>query len=280
MAGSRETTASIRVVLFRRYPIRFILKIHALTELRPLFLYEKFPTSTPGLNGGNAEFYGVQGRLALTDQWSVVLNKFGFVSFHPNETVPGLIESGTGFAEVSIGPKWTFYRNQQTRTVAAFGTNFNFAVGDSHVYQNVGSLSIDPYLTFGQSFGKTSYGSFNFLGQTGFDVSVDSQRSSYFHSSLHLDYDVANLNKFYPTVELNYFYYTHKGGTNNFSFEGGDLFNFGSSNLTSKDTLTMATGMRYKFNEHYQIGGYFEFPLTSQKMLNDYRIGLDFIIRY
>ena len=238
------------------------------------------PTSTPGLNGGNAEFYGIQGRLAFTDQWSLVLNKFGFVSFHPNETVPGLIESGTGFAEVSIGPKWTFYRNQQTRTIAAFGANFEFAVGDSKVYQNTGTLSIDPYLTFGQSFGKSSYGSFNFLGQLGYSFAIDSARSDYFHTSLHLDYDVANLSKFYPTLELNYFNYTGRGKSNDFSFEGGDLFNFGSTSLASKDTLTMATGLRYKFNEHYQVGGYFEFPLTSQKMLLDYRIGLDFIIRY
>ena len=53
------------------------------------------------------------------------------------------------------------------------------------------------------------------------------------------------------------------------------LFNFGSSSLTyGRDLFTTAVGLRYKFTENFQTGIAVEFPLTSQKALQESRVSI------
>src|SRR5439155_5685671 len=94
----------------------------SLTEVRPIFLYQTIPGSNPLFRGGNAEFFGLQARLAITDCWSVVINKLGGVSINPGSDSP--LPGDTGFSEFWIGPKFTFLRNQETGTIAAAGVTF------------------------------------------------------------------------------------------------------------------------------------------------------------
>ncbi len=135
----------------------------SLTEVVPLFIVQKNQKSD---GGGNSEFYGVQARLALNEQWSIVMNKLGVVSLNPSDPIDGY-DKKTGFAEVDIGPKWTFYRNECSRSAAAVGLTLELPVGSSDVHQNTGTLGLDPYITYGQTFGRTSYGSFDFIGEAG-----------------------------------------------------------------------------------------------------------------
>ncbi len=212
----------------------------ALTEVRPIFIYQTAPNSNPVFAGGHSEFFGLQARVALTDRWSIVMNKLGWVSLHPNDPIEG-VSSQTGFAEVDIGPKWTFYRCESTGTILATGLTFQIPTG-SAADQNTGSLGLVPYITFAQNFGRNwlqSYGSFNFMAEAGYNFSVDDQRSEYFQTSLHLDYDVANLHRIYPLVELNWFHMTKRGDARDLTFEGNDLVNFGSRDVTNRDLLTM-----------------------------------------
>lgn len=110
---------------------------------------------------------------------------------------------------------------------------------------------------------------------------MDDKRAEFLHASLHLDYDVLNAHRWYPLLEMNYFYYTKNGrNTTLTDFDGVDLANFGSSNVGNRSFLTIAPGLRYKFNENIQVGGAVEFPLTSQKELEDFRVTLDVIFRY
>jgi hypothetical protein len=250
----------------------------ALTELRPLFIYDKAPSNNL-LHGGNAEFYGLQGRLAFNECWSLVINKLGFVTLNPGHDSP--LSSHTGFAEFWLGPKYTFLRNDQTGSVAAVGLTLETPIGGSKVYQNIGDLGLDPYITYGQTFLRSSYGAFNFVGELGYSFAVDNKRAEFFHTSLHLDYDIANLHRFYPLLELNWFYYTQSGKVNAFGFEGTDLFNFGSTGVSGTSFVDLALGFRYKFSENVQLGMYFEFPVSDKsKSVSDYRFGLDMIFRY
>ena len=247
----------------------------SLTEIVPLFIIQKNQKSD---GGGNAEFYGVQGRLALNEQWSIVMNKLGFVSLNPSSSSG--FSSDTGFAEVDLGPKWTFWRNESYRNAAAVGLTLQLPVGSGRVFQDTGTLGLDPYITYGQTFGRTSYGSFDFVGETGYDFAADNRRSEFFHASLHLDYDVANLHRIYPLLEMNGFYYTTHGKDANLNFEGADLVNFGADTGGHPDLLTIAPGVRYKFNEWSSVGAAVEFPLTQNKVAQDTRFTLDFILRY
>jgi hypothetical protein len=253
----------------------------SLTEIRPIFIYQSAPNNNPLFHGGNAGFFGVQGRIALNQQWSIVLNELGFVWLNPKNG-DDVLSSDTGFAEVRIGPKWTFCRDDNAGFVAATGLTFEIPVGSDRVFQNTGNLGLDPYITVAKNFGRlpNSWGSFNVIGEAGYSFAVDSQRAEFLHGSLHLDYDVANLHRFYPLIEFNWFHYTKGGRRTNLGFEGADLVNFGSSSVGNRDYVTFAAGMRYKWSEAIQIGGAVEWPISKEKGINDFRVTLDMIFRF
>ena len=233
----------------------------ALTEVRPIFLLQGTPSKSAG-HGGDIEFLGLQARLAVSDQIDIVISKLGWIweDAHNNPAIP----PHSGFAEFDFGPKFTFLRKEET--VAAAGLTFQIPAGAARVYQDTGSLSLVPYFTVAQNFGRTSYGSFNAMGTMAYAASVDSERSDYLYTGLHLDFNVANANKIYPLVELNWTHYT-TGGNNaaTSGFEGGDLFNLGSDHISGHNNLTVAFGARYKFSEAMQLGSTFEFPLVGTK---------------
>jgi hypothetical protein len=250
----------------------------SLTEIKPLFFFQTIPNSQPLFKGGNAEFYGVQGRLAVTDRLSFVFNELGGVSINPGDS--SALKSQTGFAQMSLGPKYTFLRSPETQTIAAAGLNFQIPSGPAKVYQDTGTLSLVPYVSGAQNFLRSSYGSFNVMETFGYSFSIDSKRSEFLYNSLHLDYDVANLHRIYPLVELNWFDYTRAGTERNLNVEGRDLANIGSRGVSGRNELSIATGLRYKFSERAQVGLAAEFPLNGNRDLQDFRLTIDFIFRY
>lgn len=250
----------------------------ALTEVRPIFFYQSIPSSNWIYRGGNAEFFGLQARLALTENWSVVINKLGWVSINPGGD--SLAPSETGFSEFWIGPKWTFLRDADCGRAVATGVTFQIPTGDPKVFQDTGKLSVMPYITAAQNFGRTSYGSFNVMDTAGYNFRTDNTRSEYFVNSAHLDFDVLNLHRIFPLVELNWFYYTRSGKANAFAFEGADLVNYGSTDVNGRNNLNLATGLRYKFSEHFQAGAAVEFPLVGTRDINAFRMTFDLVFRF
>jgi hypothetical protein len=252
----------------------------SLTELRPIFIYQSVPKGTY-FGGGNIEFFGVQGRVAFTDWLSLVINKLGGVWTHPgSDAWADFAGNRSGFAELDIGPKVTFIRSEQSGTLGAVGLTFQIPVGSQDVYQNTGTLSLVPYLSMGQNFWRTSYGSMNVMGTLGYTFSTDNKRSEAFFTSLHLDYDVGNLHHFYPLIELNWTHYAKNGSVRDIDFEGLDLFNLGAMQVNGHDTLTLAGGFRYKFSEYVQLGTGIEFPVAGKKDLLNFRWTIDMIFRY
>jgi len=251
----------------------------SLTEIRPIFMLQGTPGNTPFLHGGTIEFFGAQARLALTDRLSFVVNKIGWDWINVREPADG-IESGNGFSELWLGPKYTFLRNECTHTLGAAGVTFQIPAGSGAVFQDTGDLSVAPYVSLAQRFFQTSYGTFDAMGTLGYTFS-DNERAEYLYFNTHLDYDVANLHKIYPLIELNWIHYTTAGqNLPAIGFEGGDLFNLGTRGQSGKDNLTLALGARYKFTEWAQIGSTIEFPIIERKDLMQYRWTIDLIFRY
>src|SRR5262249_39069224 len=157
--------------------------------------------------------------------------------------------------------------------VGAVGLTFEVPWGSSKVFQNTGSLGLDPYITLAKNWRLGGGdGSVNFIGEGGHNFAPDRSRSEVLPGSPALECNIANANKFFPLIELNWFHYTQQGNKTDLGTEGADQFNFGSSTLQGgRDFLTLAGGLRYKCNEHIQLGGAFEFPVTSQKLITDFR---------
>jgi hypothetical protein len=252
----------------------------ALTELRPIFMYQSIPHKNYAFAGGSLEYFGVQGRVALTQSVSIVMSKLGGIWVQPGGgAIPPYAGDHSGFADIDIGPKWTFLRNERSGTLGAVGLWFEIPTGDKSIGESEG-LSLYPFLTMGQNFGRSSYGSFNVLGEIGYSFGVDNKPSDFFATSLHLDYDIGNLHKIYPLLELNWRYYTENGKERVQTFEGGDLINFGATEISGRNNLTLAPGVRYKFNENAQFGTALEFPVVGTKDLLNFRWTIDFIWRY
>jgi hypothetical protein len=250
----------------------------SLTELRPIFIYQGIPGRQPDFQGGHISYFGTQARVAFTDRWSLVVNKFGGIAVSPSNN--SVFDSKTGFAEIWLGPKFTFYRGEETGSIAATGLQFQLPVGSQTAFQNTGTLSLVPYLSYGQNFLRDfRLGSFNFLASTGYAFSVNQQRSDYYYLSAHLDFDAGNLHRFYPLMELNWIVNTTRGNSVPIGAEGRDLVNFGGQ-AAGSGLLTMALGGRVKISECAQIGAAFEFPLAGRKDFFQYRFTLDFILRY
>lgn len=244
----------------------------SLTEVRPIFSYQSVPGDQ---GGGNIIFFGTQARLSITDRLSVVLNELGFLS----GDIAGA--GATGFAEVKLGPKYTFLRNTDTGTVGAVGLTFEIPAGGANVFQNTGTLSIDPYLSIGQTLGLGSgWGSVNLLGTTGYSFSVDDKRAEFYYLNFHVDYNIAGLNTIYPLFEMNWIHYGNTPNSRPLDFEGAYLINLGSSLRPTSDWLSVAPGLRYRFSENVFAGFAAEFPLLKEKGLADYRLIFDVIFRF
>jgi hypothetical protein len=250
----------------------------SLTEVRPIFFYQTIPNANSLFRGGNAEFFGLQARVALTENWSFVMNKLGGVWINPGDNSP--YPSEGGFSELWLGPKWTFLRNSDTGTVVAAGVTFEIPTGPAKVFQDTGKLSVVPYITAAQNCFRTQYGSVNFMDTFGYSFRCDGERSDFLYNSFHVDYDVANLHKIYPLLELNWFHYTRAGGERFLDFEGRDFANIGSRFVNNRNNLSLAIGMRYKFSEAVQAGLATEFPLNGTRDMLGFRLGLDLIFRY
>jgi hypothetical protein len=249
----------------------------SLTEIRPIFIYQETPTKNAVFHGGDIEYFGVQARVAFTERLSLVVSELGWIWDEPHGGRPDF-EPGSGFAEVHLGPKYTFYRCEQTGTIAAAGLTFEIPAGDRKTFQDTGNLSLVPYITAAQSFGRTSYGNFNAMGTLGYDFGVDNARSDHLFLNLHLDHDFAHI--FYPFIEMTWYYYAQNGKREDINFEGRDLFNFGAEHVSGHSEVDLALGTRYRMNDHVQFGGAFEFPLTSDKDLMAWRLTFDVIFRY
>jgi hypothetical protein len=251
----------------------------SLTEVRPIFMYQSTPGSNYIFHGGDVEWFGTQARLALTDRLSFVISELGFIWLEPHNHIDGF-QPHTGFSELHLGPKYTFIRSEDTGTLLAGGLTFAIPAGPGKVFQDTGTLSLVPYFSLGQNFWRTSFGSFNFLTTMGYSAGMDTRRTDYFFGSYHLDFDLFNAHKIYPLIELNWFHYGAAGNYRPITFEGRDLVNFGAHGVSGSDNLSMALGARYKFAEWAQTGIAAEFPINAPHMLQDFRLTIEFILRY
>jgi len=86
----------------------------ATTEIRPIYAYHGISNDFV-TGGGDAQVAAVQLRVALSDRWSLIATKDGYVWLSPDSVVP----HNNGWANLAAGVKYTFYRDPERRAMAA-----------------------------------------------------------------------------------------------------------------------------------------------------------------
>ena len=102
--------------------------------------------------------------------------------------------------------------------------------------------------------------------------------SELFYWSNHFDYYVGH--SWYFLGEVNWYDFLNSGNRLNADFEGGDLFNLGSTDVAGNDLVTGALGMKYKPSCNSEVGVAWEIPLTERRDVLENRLTVDWIWRY
>jgi hypothetical protein len=237
-----------------------------LTEARAIYLNHNVPAAA---GGGDIQLMAVQLRAALTERLSLVASKDGYVI-----STNDLIDDG--WVDVSAGLKYNLFTDPVAQRLLSAGFHYEMPVGTPKTLQGNGDGEFHAYLSGGAEI--FEYG--HWISGSGFRLPSDpSAESSMWYWSNHFDYEVAD--GWYALTEVNWFNWIGAGTNPALAgVEGGDLFNFGSVGVAGNDIVTQAVGLKYKRNNHRELGAAYESPLTDRKDVLDGRFTLDWIFRY
>ena len=260
------------------------------TQLHPIFMYQSLPSSVNTTLGnldvdGDFQLYALQLEYALSDQFSLVALKDGYIDLNPDST----LSEETGFANLAAGFKWAFLYDPAEEFAVSLTTQVEIPTGNSDVFQGTGDGAIIPSLSL-----LKLYDRFQFSDTLGIRIPFDQdEESTTMFFSAHLSYALTD--RIFPLIEFNYFHVLDEGdGGRRFNdqvggavpavaeFEGGDLINLGASNASSNRSLaTLGLGLRFRATDNIDLGAAYEFPLTDDKdNLMDSRITIDLVYRF
>mgnify|MGYP006165351231 CR=1 FL=1 len=261
------------------------------TSVHPFFMYNALPdvvnTELGALPvGGQYEVIAVQVEVALSDTFSIIAVKDGYIDFEADET---LSSDESGIGDIAAGVKWVFHKDEEAGLLFSARTVIELPLGDDDVWQGNGDGTIAPAVSVLKIAGKSQV-----VGTLGFIQPFDTgAESSEFYTAWHLSHALTD--RVSPLVELNYFRVISEGdGETQFSnhvdggvpgvaqFEGGDLVNLGASNADkNEDLVTLAAGARVRVTDSIDLGGVYEIPLTDdENSLMDHRITVDAVFRF
>ena len=259
------------------------------TQAHFFFMQQNLPSSLSTTLGklpvgGDFQVYALQLELALNERFSLVAAKDGYIDFNPDAT----LSKANGWANLSAGFKYAFLYRPEDALAAAFNLQIEAPTGNTDVWQGEGDGVAVPSVSFLKLHNR-----WQFAGNLGFKIPFDGDaESSTFHYNAHLSYALTD--RFSPLLEVNYFRVLDEGdGGRRFdhqvdglvpgvaTFEGGDLVNYGASNVSNKDLVTLGAGFRYRLTDNFDVGAAYEIPLTEEEEnLMDSRITIDATFRF
>jgi hypothetical protein len=200
------------------------------TDVRLWYAYHSFPESI-ALNGGHANVYAAQIRVALTDQLQLVAYKDGYTDLDS-----GLIQE-SGWNDLAAGLKWNFVQDYKDDLYLAVGAGYQFAVGDAKVLQNDQEARL--WFSINKGFGPLHLGgTVNYLIATGDEDALGNSDRLFWH--LHADYFV---NKYFsPVVEASGFHVVNEGDNKPLPFSGADVLTLGGGD----DVIVGAVGFEVR----------------------------------
>jgi hypothetical protein len=227
------------------------------SDLRAVYVYHDFPKSS-AIDGGNAQVYAAQVRLALTDRLQLVAYKDGWVDLDS-----GLV-SDEGWNDLAAGLKYKFLEDWDRDLHAAVGLGYEIGLGDDEVLQKDDELRL--WASANQGFEALHLGgTVNLLIPTGSEDALgDSTRLIW-----HLHADLWTCPWFSPVVELNGYHTLDEGDNTPLPFSGVDVANLGGGQ--SEDVITAAFGGEVRVIDDLALRFAYETPLTKNDDLYGYR---------
>lgn len=248
-----------------------------LTEIRPIFVNHWVP-STVGNGvpaGGTIQLLAFQFRVALTERLSLIGVKSGYIWDNTDGAVDTLLDSG--WASLTAGLKYNFYRDTERGTLASAGATYEIPIGSSKALQTVGDGEFHMFVTAGQ---RLLDGNAHIMSAFGWRVPSDGYlQTESLHWSNH--FDVKLTEKVYLLSEIAWWHWVDSAdGGIALGAAGQDLFNLSANDVTGNNLVTQNIGMKYKPSRNREYGIAYEFPLTSFKDFQASRLQLDMIFRY
>ncbi len=279
------------------------------TEIRPIYVYHNLPNTFPAsgtIGGGDVHIVAVQARIAVTDRFSFIATKDGYIWLRPEEDVRVLgedvVTKKNGFANLAAGAKYALYYDPAQRAMATLGLRYEIPLGDKGVLQGKvfkfnnaaadvstrGGGVMNPFLS-----GLWGIDQFHLMAYTGGRIALNDADSSFFDLSLHADYQIGNL---YPLIEMNWVQVVNGGDRLQpvtdalgikFKQEGFDFFNLGAPDAEGSGVVTLAFGARYRILDGLDLlgktggldlGSAFETPLTNPGDTFGWRVTTDLVL--
>ncbi len=255
------------------------------TEVRPIYMYQSISDDVPlpglgPLGGGSINLVAVQLRIALTDRLGFIATKDGWADVN-FKIRPLLNLDDDGFANLAFGFKYALISDPKQGALVTAGLTYEAPTGRLKAgplwLQGNGDGFINPFITGAESFGKAGI-----QAMAGAKFALDGDKNvSWFNYSLHLDYEV--IDNFFPLVEFNGFVPFNEPDQPpapgfNFNFDGLDLVSIGGTN--PQPVLTFAAGGRYRVTDNVLVGVAYEFPLTDDEDILDWRLTADMVVHF
>ena len=240
------------------------------TEIRPIYIYHKISDDFV-TKGGAANVYAMQLRYAVDDRLGIIATKDGYVDLNTDEVLP----DQSGFADLAVGAKYAFYRDDVNGRIASFGLRYEIPVGEEEIFQGQEKGAFNPFVSVAYAVGPV-----NMMVGTGFRLAVNGNDSSFYDLDLHFDTKVGS---FHPVLEFNVYNVIDAGNRLPIPDEGEDFFNFGSSLSEGKTLVSSAVGGRFDLTDSISWGFAYQFPLNGDRAgsnILDYRITTDLIFKF
>jgi hypothetical protein len=227
--------------------------------------------------GGTAKIYALQARLALSDRWSLIATKDGYIDMEHQ----AVLADDTGWGNIEAGAKYAFLMDKENGQIASAQLRYEIPTGDEEVLQGEGDGIIHPSVSGAYALSDAA----TFTYGTGLRLAVDSGDSSLWDVDTQVDYRIdTDLGAFYPLVGLSLIKVIDAGDRLPIGDEGQDYFNFGASQSEGETMVIGGAGLRYRIGCDFDLGAGYQFPMfkgeNDGNYVIDHRWTFDAIYRF
>jgi hypothetical protein len=241
----------------------------SLTEVRGMFIDNSIPNSN---GAGDAQVWTAQFRGRITDRWSVIAPRLGYISVNQGNNGGG---NPFGFLSAPVGAKFNFIRDVDNQFLVSGGMTY-FIPGSPGAFSSFGNGDFHIFLTAG----KQIFDRGHWLSGTGFRLPEDRNwGTQLWYWSNQWDYELPG--HIYPLIGLNWFHWMDSAGINSgIPVTGLDLINLPTNGVAGSNLVTNVIGARWKPSGHVEMGFGWEYPLTQNGDIMKNRVYTDLILRY